>query len=251
MSKKFIILGAARTGSTLLVKTLNTVAGVRCHGELLGPDRVRGYEDGVDLEHTGEQERRAREQRLLEARDEDPLAFITAAMSGDYKAGGFKVIYSTFALPQWQDLIATLLEDRDMHFVHLARHNHLRRYVSEKIANSGGPIHSGAGGRGDIAASIEVNIEEFQQHSAQVEAEFEAINARLAAANTLQLSYENLARNTADTVAGVCDFLDVAVEREQISPALQKVGAADLRDTISNYDELLNHNATREQLLSD
>ena len=35
MSTRFVIVGAARTGSTLLVRTLNSIDGVCCHGELL------------------------------------------------------------------------------------------------------------------------------------------------------------------------------------------------------------------------
>ena len=49
MSVKFVIVGAPRTGSTLLVKTLNSLDGVCCHGELLNVPMVRGYEDGFDL----------------------------------------------------------------------------------------------------------------------------------------------------------------------------------------------------------
>ena len=65
MRVKFVIVGAARTGSTLLVRTLNTLEGVRCHGELLGPENVRGYEDGFDLVKASKSEREARTRRLL------------------------------------------------------------------------------------------------------------------------------------------------------------------------------------------
>ena len=53
----FVIVGAPRTGSTLLVKTLNSLAGVCCHGELLGSQNVRGYEDGFDLVNASKSER--------------------------------------------------------------------------------------------------------------------------------------------------------------------------------------------------
>ena len=35
MGNRFIIIGAPRTGSTLLVRTLNSIDGICCHGELL------------------------------------------------------------------------------------------------------------------------------------------------------------------------------------------------------------------------
>ena len=86
MSTKFVIVGAPRTGSTLLVKTLNTLDGVRCHGELLGLDTVRGYEDGFDLANASKQARDDRSQRLLQARNQDPVGFIEQAL--ERKRGG-------------------------------------------------------------------------------------------------------------------------------------------------------------------
>lgn len=252
MTRKFLIIGAARTGSTLLVKTLNGLAGVRCHGELLGPNKVRGFEDGVDLENTSAHERRAREERLLQARNADPLAFLQAAMStADAQAAGFKMIYSTFALPQWQSEIDALLNDSDMWFIHLARRNNLRRYISEEIANNGGPIHSGAGGRADVAAQITVDIDAFLANSSQVETEHAAIAARLPAQRTLDVTYEGLATDTTATLQAVCTFLDIEADTSSLTPALAKVGAKDLSQTVSNYQQLLDHPATRAMVLSD
>jgi LPS sulfotransferase NodH len=246
--KKFLIIGAARTGSTLLVKTLNTIEGIRCHGELLGPNKVRGFEDGIDLEHTSADERRAREERLLAQRSADPAAFLAAAMDGADQAAGFKMIYSTFALPQWQPVIAALLDDPAMWYIHLTRRNNLRRYISEEIANNGGPIHSGAGGRADVPAQITVDIEAFLANTAEVEQAHAAVAARLPAERTLDLSYEALAADTAGAVRTVCEFLDIDPGPGPIAAALSKVGAQDLRGTVSNYDALLEHPVTRALL---
>lgn len=251
MTRKFLIIGAARTGSTLLVKTLNTIPGVRCHGELLGPNKVRGFEDGVDLEHTSAQERAARERRLLEARNADPLGFLHTAMSGPEAAAGFKMIYSTLALPQWQATIDALLADKNLWYIHLARRNNLRRYVSEEIANNGGPIHSGAGGRADVPAQITVDIDAFLANNAQVEAEHASVAARLPAQRTLDVTYERLATDTAAALRQVCRFLGVDPGEREIIPALEKVGAKDLSSTVSNYQQLLDNPLTRAMALSD
>jgi len=52
-------------------------------------------------------------------------------------------------------------------------------------------------------------------------------------------------------IAGVCKFLGVTVEPGSVEPALKKVGASDLRDSVRNFDELLAHEATRALVLSD
>lgn len=251
MTRKFLIIGAARTGSTLLVKTLNSIEDICCHGELLGPNKVRGFEDGVDLENTSAEDRRAREEQLLASRNADPLAFLYGAMEGNGEAAGFKMIYSTLGLPQWKGEIDALLADEDIWFIHLARRNNLRRYISEEIANSGGPIHSGAGGRADAPAQITVDIDAFLANNTQVEAEHAAVVARLPEARTLNVTYEGLATDTAATLHRVCEFLGVTVDDKSITPALEKVGAKDLSETVSNYQELLDNTLTRAMVLSD
>ena len=83
MTARFVIVGAPRTGSTLLVRTLNGISGVRCHGELLQRNVVRGLEDGFDPEQATADERKARAQRLYDEREAGPVEFIEKALSGD------------------------------------------------------------------------------------------------------------------------------------------------------------------------
>jgi hypothetical protein len=59
MSTQFVV-GAPRTGSTLLVKTLNTLEDMRCQCGLLGEDKVRSDEYGVDLISAGSSQRLCR-----------------------------------------------------------------------------------------------------------------------------------------------------------------------------------------------
>ncbi|MAT94607.1 MAG: hypothetical protein CME59_18705 [Halioglobus sp.] len=250
MSVQFVIVGAPRTGSTLLVKTLNTLDDVRCHGELLGVNGVRGYEDGFDPANASQAQRDARMTRLFEQRRADPLGFIQQALSSDCAATGFKALYAALQHPDWQAVVDDLLS-RSTRFVHLLRNNELRRYVSEQILLAGGPIHSGAGGRSEQSVSVHIDIDAFASAREAMRNEAQQVRERLAGCPLLELDYEALSRDTAGTVAGVCRFLGVQVEPRAIVPALRKVGAADLRAVVSNYDELLASEVTRELLLAD
>lgn len=251
MSNRFVIVGAPRTGSTLLVKTLNTLDGVLCHGELLGPENVRGYEDGFDLENASKQARDARIQRLLKERNGDPVEFIDRALKQNEEAVGFKALYSAFLNPRWQDVVASLLRTPATRFIHLRRGNSLRRYVSEQILLAGGPNHSGAGGRADVALQVRIEIDAFLQRAAELESQAQAVSALLSQQPVLDLSYEELSSDTAGTVSRVAAFLGLGTAHVNARPALTKVGAADLRVTVSNYQELLEHPATRALLLAD
>lgn len=251
MSIKFVIVGAPRTGSTLLVKTLNTLDGVRCHGELLGLDTVRGYEDGFDMASASKQARDDRGRRLLQERNGDPVGFIARALASNEAAVGFKALYSSFLDPRWRAVVTSLLYYPEIKFVHLRRHNSLRRFVSEQILLAGGPIHSGVGGRSEVELQVRVDVDAFLQRDAELNAQAESLDALLPRERVLDISYEELSADIAATVKRVTDFLGLATTLADIRPALKKVGSADLSDTVSNYQELLDHPATRRLLLAE
>lgn len=251
MSHKFVIVGAPRTGSTLLVKTLNSIDGVCCHGELLGPEHVRGYEDGFDLVNASNNERLARTQHLLQERNSDPVDFIKKVLAPDRAATGFKALYSAFLNPRWHEVRTFLLATPNISFIHLTRGNSLRRFISEQILHEGGPNHSGAGGKSETQIKVRVDIDAFQQRSAELERECIELTALLSGQRVLNITYEELAADTASAVQRVSHFIGLDVETNAIAPALQKVGAKNLGDVVSNYQDLLKHPATSALALVD
>ena len=130
-------------------------------------------------------------------------------------------------------------------------HNSLRRYVSERVSEEGGPIHSAAGGRSEVEVRVNIDIPTFLKRASLLEAEGKQVDAMLSGRKVYPLSYEELATDLSSTVAGVCQFLGLDTRPADIVPALRKVGADDLRDAVTNYDELLRNAATREMALAD
>ena len=250
MSKKFVIVGAPRTGSTLLVKTLNSLDGICCHGELLA-DIVRGYEDGFDPIAASKSARDERASRLLQQRDQDPPGFILDALTSANAATGFKALYSSLSNPRWREVMQSLLAIQDIKFVHLTRHNSLRRYISDQIMQSGGPNHSAAGGKSEQKIKVHIDIDDYFRITREIEAEGKQILSLLQGKDVLGISYEQLSADTPATVAKVCQFLGLAVVSSDITPALKKVGAANLGDSVSNYQDLLAHPETRDLALAD
>jgi LPS sulfotransferase NodH len=251
MSKHFVVIGAPRTGSTLLVKTLNSLKSICCHGELLGPEHVRRYEDGFDPEGASKSERDNRAHRLLLERNEDPVGFIQRALTTNDAATGFKALYSAFLNPRWSEVRASLLANPDVRFIHLTRKNDLRRFISEEILHAGGPNHSGAGGRSETPIQVHIDIDTYLRNTAEVEAEGRQVISLLQEKELLDISYEQLSADTASTVATACQFLGLDIVSSDIMPALKKVGAVDLSDSVSNYQDLLDNPATRDLVLED
>ena len=248
MGTRFVIIGAARTGSTLLVKTLNDIEGLRCHGELLNNDAVRGYADGFDPYAATPEERKARIEGLDRARKADPAALIADALSGDNPATGFKCLYSALFDSRWRRASRYLLSQDDIHFVHLVRNNNLRRYVSEQILVAGGTNHSAVGGRSNRSVSVNIDIKAFLADSEKTQLEIQRTRDLLADRQVLEVSYETLAASIGSEIARICAFLGLSVDPASVEPALKKVGAANLRDSVQNYEELARHPATRELL---
>ncbi len=67
----------------------------------------------------------------------------------------------------------------------------------------------------------------------------------------LDICYEQLSSDIPGPILGACQYLGFDMDASPIQPALQKVGASDLRDVVSNYKELIAHESTRELLLRD
>jgi LPS sulfotransferase NodH len=251
MTTQFVIVGAARTGSTLLVRTLNSLDNICCHGELLAPEAVRGYDDGFDLLAASKSERDERSKRLLLARTRDPRGFILEALHSDNTATGFKALYSSFNDPRWPEVKATLLALPGLRFIHLIRRNNLRRYISEQILQSGGPNHSGAGGNSEKRLQVHIDIAAFLQNAAEMDAQTRHMQGLLADKAVLDIYYEELAADTPTSVSRVCQFLGMDTLPSAIEPALQKVGATDLRESVSNFQDLLDNPVTRAMALAD
>lgn len=249
MNSKFVIVGPRRSGSTLLVRTLNSIEGICCHGEILNEPVVRGLEDGFDHFLATPEARAERAARLLETRNADPLGFIRNALDSGSTATGFKALYKTFLDPRWGEVTRFLLNDPGIRFIHLTRENHLRRYISEQVQKAGGPTHSDVGGRSTHKLSISVDIDDFIRCRDEVEQDRERVAARLPGERTLEVSYMDLAEDIKGTISEICRFLGGPVPEGDIVPALQKVGASDLSETVKNYDELLSDARTRDMVL--
>lgn len=250
MARRFVIIGAPRTGTTLLVRTLHSIEGITCHGELLNQGVVRGLMDGFAPLFSTEEQRVHRARRLLEERDRDPVAFVRGVLGRSGGAVGFKILYRELLGQRSEAVTRFLLAQPDLVFVHLRRRNALRRYISECILRKGGPNHSDLGGRSERSLEIHVDIEDFMRHDAELTRQMQAVDARLAGRRIYRVDYEALAADVPDVVSDISRFLGVDVSPDAIQPGLRKVGAEDLRGVVSNYQQLLDDERTRPWLLA-
>jgi LPS sulfotransferase NodH len=129
---RFMVLGDARSGSTVLVNALNSHPNVRCFREPFNwsVNFIDYGIEGWDPVLPSDAELRAR----------DPVAFINQRLFCghplQYSAIGFKFLYMHF----WgfPGLLEHLEQDSDLRVIHIVRDNSLRALVSLHIAESTG-----------------------------------------------------------------------------------------------------------------
>ena len=182
--RRFVVVCAIRTGSTMLGSYLGSHPGVRMFFELFhrhaeaAPFGVAGY--GA----------RAVDPAVVRLRNADPVAFLERHVFGRQPPGvhavGFKLLYTQArrgptwwdgpAFDRWRatsdgapqtdwsaarsDLWAHLAADRDLAVVHLTRENPVRGMVSARLAKQTGRWGVGAtGGVGEETARATVRLD--------------------------------------------------------------------------------------------
>src|SRR5262249_46347595 len=128
-ARKFIILCAARTGSTMLRHLLNSHPRIVCHGEVMS---VTNLDSFAGLAARSEAFRQA----LADASQRDRRRFLEEYVldPGGADAVGFKIKYEELLLPDFAWLLGWLRAAPDLSVIHLRRENRLKRLVSQITA---------------------------------------------------------------------------------------------------------------------
>lgn len=224
---RFLILASARTGSTLLTRSLNRHSGILAYGEVLRDKRffpARFAEFG----HS---------QGLYQ---NDPAAFVERKVYRKYPpdvaAVGFKIFYrhapreTAWGQAVWQYLAGQTA----IKVIHLKRRNLLKAQLSrQKAAGTKEWIKYSADYQNNaITLTYDDALSRFTQ-TRQWETEYAAL---LAGHPLLDVYYEDLAADYANQMSRLQTFL--GVPHEVIQPPTQKRPSQSLSDQVGNYHEL-------------
>jgi LPS sulfotransferase NodH len=227
---RFLILASARTGSTLLARSLNRHRQIVAYGEILRsrsffPARFAAF---------------GRSQGLYQS---DPVAFLERKVYRKYPpnvaAAGFKIFYShaprdtAWGRAVWQYLV----NQNEIKVIHLKRRNLLKAQLSRRqAAETREWVHYSAGHRNNaIALSYDEALADFTR-TRQEEMEYAAL---FAGHPMLDVDYEDLAAGYEDEMARLQAFLGVGgASYEMIRPPTHKRPSQPLSDQVANYQEL-------------
>jgi LPS sulfotransferase NodH len=226
---RFLILASARTGSTLLTRSLNRHSGIHAYGEILR-DQSFFPARFAEFGHS---------QALYQS---DPAAFLEKKVyrkySPDVAAVGFKIFYSHAGRHTvWGQVVWQYLTDQDtIKVIHLKRRNLLKAQLSrQKAAGTREWINYSAGNQNHAETlAYDDMLARFTQ-TWQSEREYAAL---FAGHPMLELYYEDLATAYENQMSRLQAFLGVTYEA--IRPPTRKRPSPRLSEQIANYQELKN-----------
>ncbi len=207
----FVVLTRSRTGSTLLVTTLDSHPEIRCGEELF--QLLRRLDAGTRLNRT------------------------FSPQAPGVSARGFKIFYY-HPLDSEVDVFALLRDVPNLKVIHLVREDVLATIISSKVAEATDQWRAtnNTGVTTSSPAAIDIAADVLQ-------AEFEATESMIARGcqnlsgfDWLDVTYEAFTSDSATELARIQDFLGVA-QMPMRSP-LRQQRRSTKRDQLANYDEL-------------
>ncbi len=253
----FVVLGQARSGTTLLVDALSSHPEIRCFREIFNwrQDFVDYQVDGYDKSDPLD----------LELRQSDPEAFLRERVFCGHppsiRAVGFKLIDAH--IWGFAGLAKLLAADRELLVVHIRRNNLLRELVSLRLAEATGEwagrrrtvpaqlllaLRRPSRARGALAQvlrrlrngpalrAVTLTREECERWFLEAELRAEHFERLFAEHPRVAVRYEELVAHRDETLEQVQRFL--GVEPVTLSVTTRRQNPEPLRELLVNYDEL-------------
>lgn len=240
----FVLLSHARTGSTLVTLSLAAHPNVRMYGELFNDEedeRARAFR-GEQIVH--KKISLGSKYPSYCRKDMDGGRFVHDHIFSDHDESlfsvGFKLFYDQAAGHLSDSTVwKYLVEDNDIHIIHLLRNNLLESWVSLQTA-----LLTDEWTRESSLTSLAYPILPLELDIASTEGYFDHITSRVMWAQStfgnhpsIEISYEHdICNDFQMTMHRLHDFL--GLPRVGVTKPLKKQAFGSLRERIKNYDEL-------------
>jgi LPS sulfotransferase NodH len=228
---KFVIVGIARTGSTMLISQLNNHSQALVFGEIFRSLDSIGWDVPPFSSYQN--------QKLLTLYRSDPIAFLEKHVfrkwSSNHKAVGFKLFYYHARTSPQSAVWDYLVQQPEIRVLHIKRRNVLSQYVSLQLAHKT-DIWSSTRTFSQDPQCIELDIGECQNHFAWVRSLEEECENFFKNHKVRTVYYEDLARDSNEEIEAVQKFL--GLRHETVSAQTVRQQTRPLSQVISNYAEL-------------
>jgi len=234
---RVVLLATARTGSNLLVDTLNKHPALYFHGELFHRARVNGFRAYKAVEALGVDP--------TELRDRDHLRFLDLVFEYSVGVGRVAAGFKLF-LNHSNVVLKHVIENDAYRLIVLERQNFLASYSSMLIGQATGIWHS-RDGEVETTPPITFDPAAFENYRRSIESSYATLRQRVVGRpNVFDIEYRQL--SNPPVVSRLVEFLG-AEGGASLSPELRKQNSSDIVGRFDNPAEVLAY-LEREGLLS-
>lgn len=208
--QRFAIIASPRTGSNYLYEALNSLPSVRMYHEIFAPH----YRKATTTFKT----------RSSVLYNRQPT-FVDSL--------GVKIFYSHLSTNEWVEL----LERRDFRYLHLTRKNRLKTVISLTIAKTTDQWTNTNRQTNSIKPKVRLNENHLIGQLNELASRERRFRQQFSETEILELSYEELTKNPAETLSRASNFLSLdAIDHDNIP--LKKQNSEAISDLIENYEEV-------------
>jgi LPS sulfotransferase NodH len=247
--RRFVIVGIARTGSTLLLSLLNAHRQVLAFGEVFRGDGRIGWDITPFLSYQSP--------RLLRQSDEAPADFLDREVfrrwPREVGAVGFKLFYYHARSGPKAAVWDMIRDDPEIAIIHIKRENILAQYLSLTLAHRTN-VWSSSGPPADGPGPIRLDPQACIQHFRQVRHYENECDTFFAGREVEQVSYEELVADKAAVMDRIWARLGVPAlpvrertARQQTLPLTEAIAnSAELQDAFAGteWSAFLTENGT-------
>lgn len=231
---RFLIVCAARTGSTWLRLMLNDHPQILCHGEFFAsnPKKIVGLADEkFDLQNHKMED-------LVAWRDRDPADFLYEFIldARGYNAVGAKIKYKNLDAQHLAGIFERTREDNDLAIVHLKRRNHLKRIISGRNSKKHNSASVKKGNEKPAYDKVKLNPQRVISKIDAMIADEKRFADIYKDHPMIEVYYEDLWSDRNKVLAEIQTFLGVEVH--PVEEILQKLSSDNLQDLLLNYDDI-------------
>jgi LPS sulfotransferase NodH len=237
---RFLLLGAARSGTNLLLGLLNSHPACFGGGEVFNSEHVKAntvpWKLKLDLP----------EARLAELRMSDPVAFLDllfrCGFMHEFTRVGFKLLYNQ-SYSQGEDfpaVLSYLAREKSVRVIHLKRRNLAARLVSERQALQTGIWAHSVGSQHIAPPPVQITPRDLVESISRITARQSEYDRLFAGHHVLEIRYEDLAARPLATAKRAMQFLGLPTTDRDPEAPFVKAGS-NLREAIANYDDLKAH----------
>lgn len=232
---RFMIACAARTGSTMLVRTLRSHPALLMHGEVWG-ERMVGLDGPLARDCEADPDAFAALERLRFAQPEQAMRRLLDPHGA--RAVGFKLKFDELVRPEWAAVRRLVEADHGLRIVFLHRRDLLRRYLSHQVVlQQTGVTNVPAGGIPPAIAPFVVDIDDCLRDIAETRRRGREFEAAFAAHAALRVDYEDLAADPQAQCGRVFAFL--GLQPAPVRVATERIVRAPPQALVRNHAELL------------